>query len=83
MYKARLSHHYLLPPSPQAKGVMDEDGFFEGELHGKHGLVPENMVEEITAPEELSQIQLLLAAQAAQSHRRGSRGMCWKTCSLS
>lgn len=42
---------------------MDEDGFFEGELNGRVGLIPSNMVELISDQEELDKIQDLLQAQ--------------------
>ena len=58
-------------PCPQAKNAVDEDGFFEGELSGHHGLVPINMVEEVSQ-EELSQIQSLLATQAKRKATHGN-----------
>lgn len=41
---------------------------------GRVGLVPENMVEEITSPEELSQVPKLLAAQAERKKELGEGG---------
>ena len=38
---------------------------------GRVGLVPVNMVEEITSPEELSQVPELLAAQAERKKELG------------
>ncbi len=38
-------------------GGDDVDGFFDGYLSGRTGLVPSNMVEEVTDSEELAQIQ--------------------------
>ncbi len=47
----------------QRKGEVDEDGFFEGDLNGRVGLVPSNMVELIADTEELAKIHELLQAQ--------------------
>ena len=38
-------------------GDVDSDGFMEGEVAGKKGLVPSNMVEEIT---DIDQLQSLV-----------------------
>ena len=62
---------FLYPCPKQARSEIDEDGFFEGEVCGRVGLVPVNMVEEITSPEELSQVPELLAAQAERKKELG------------
>ena len=41
----------------QGLGDVDSDGFMEGEVAGKKGLVPSNMVEEIT---DIDQLQSLV-----------------------
>lgn len=41
---------------------MDVDGFFKGHSHGRSGLVPSNMVQEIVDPEELTQLKNILAS---------------------
>lgn len=53
---------------------MDEDGFLFGELNGKSGYIPSNLMEEITDPEELGQIQTILEAQRT-GVQDGSRNM--------
>lgn len=51
----------------QACTEVDDEGFFEGLLRGKRGLVPSNMVELITDPEKLGQVQQLLVDQQCRS----------------
>ena len=54
---------------------MDEEGFFEGVLRGKRGLVPSNMVELVTEPDQLDKIQELMAEQQCRSP-----GVCVCAC---
>jgi len=42
----------------QSLGDVDSDGFMEGELAGKKGLVPSNMIEEITDKDKLQSLVL-------------------------
>jgi len=54
-----------LPPvsmlcSWQGITEVDEDGFLMGELDGKTGYVPSNLVEEVTDNEELNEIRSIL-----------------------
>ena len=70
-YKMNLCKCFSTLVPKQARSEIDEDGFFEGEVCGRVGLVPENMVEEITSPEELSQVPELLAAQAERKKELG------------
>ena len=48
----------------QARGDLDEDGFFEGDLYGRVGLVPCNMVEHITDAAVLADIDATIATLA-------------------
>ncbi len=47
---------------------MDVDGYLIGELNGKEGYIPSNLLEEVTDQEELAGISTLLQAQANQRH---------------
>ena len=55
----------------QARSTVGEDGFVEGELGGRVGFAPSNMLEEITDEEELAQIATLLARGHAQNSLNG------------
>lgn len=55
----------------QARNAIGEDGFLEGELHGKVGFAPSNMLEEITDEEELAQISTLLSRSHTQNSVNG------------
>lgn len=55
----------------QTRSAVGEDGFLEGELHGKVGFAPSNMLEEITDEEELAQISTLLARGHTQNSLNG------------
>jgi hypothetical protein len=46
---------------------VDEEGFFEGVLRGKRGLVPSNMVDQVTDSEQLANIEQLIAEQKSCS----------------
>ena len=48
----------------QAHTALDEDGFFEGDLYGRVGLVPSNMVEHITDQPTLAIIDTTIASLA-------------------
>ena len=48
----------------QARGTLDEDGFFDAELYGRVGLVPSNLVELITDPAILATIETTIAELA-------------------
>ena len=48
----------------QVYGDQDADGFYWGECRGRRGFVPNNMVEEVKDPHQLSQLQ-------GQPNRRG------------
>ena len=54
---------------PQARSEIGEDGFLEGELRGKVGFVPSNMLEVITDPAELAQMETLLHSQNSLNGR--------------
>ena len=41
----------------QVFGDKDPDGFYWGECHGRFGFVPHNMVEEVTDPNQIRQLQ--------------------------
>ena len=74
-----------LPPLPlslplslsllQACSEVDEEGFFEGVLRGKKGLVPSNMVELVTDSEKLATIEEVIAEQQCRSP-----GVCVFVC---
>ena len=51
----------------QACTEVDEEGFFEGVLRGKRGLVPSNMVDQVTDSEQLANIEPLIAEQKSRS----------------
>ena len=51
----------------QACTEVDEEGFFEGVLRGKRGLVPSNMVDQVTDSEQLANIEQLIAEQKSRS----------------
>ena len=50
---------------------VDEDGFLMGELDGKSGYVPGNLVEEVTDEEDLAQIRTILQEKGTLRRRDG------------
>lgn len=68
----KLCDVYFPPLSLFVKGLteVDEDGFLTGELDGKSGYVPGNLVEEVADAAELAQIKAIL--QEKGTLRRGN-----------
>ena len=46
--------------SAKAVSELDDDGFFEGDRYGMKGYVPKNMVQEVTDPKELANIDAII-----------------------
>lgn len=55
----RISFAVLLQPLLKVYGDKDTDGFYRGELRGRSGLIPCNMVSEIQAEDDETMDQLM------------------------
>lgn len=59
MKKLQCCFLTLLPPPPQVYGDKDTDGFYRGEIRGRMGLIPCNMVSEIRADDDETMEELI------------------------
>lgn len=68
-----MSFFIFKPLCMQVKGGADEDGYLQGQLDGRTGFIPGNMVEEITDPDDIAQVKVTLSAHAKRRTRRNQK----------